>query len=37
VHLGQPGQVGGIYVAYAANGVLTADALRLCGGTFVNR
>ena len=37
VHLGQPGQVGGIYVAYGADGVLTADALRLCGGTFVNR
>jgi hypothetical protein len=37
VHLGQPGQVGQIYVAYAADGVLTADAQRLCGGVFVNR
>jgi hypothetical protein len=37
VHLGQPGQVGAIYVAYGADGVLTADAQRLCGGTFLNR
>jgi hypothetical protein len=37
VHLGQPGQVGDIYVAYGADGVLTADAQRLCGGTFLNR
>jgi hypothetical protein len=37
VHLGRPGQVGDIYVAYGADGVLTADALRLCGGTFLNR
>jgi hypothetical protein len=37
VHLGQPGQVGQIYVAYAADGVLTADAQKLCGGVFVNR
>ena len=37
VHLGQPGQVGQIYVAYGADGVLTADAQRLCGGVFVNR
>jgi hypothetical protein len=37
VHLGQPGQVGQIYVAYGADGVLTADAQRLCGGTFLNR
>jgi hypothetical protein len=37
VHLGQPGEVGDIYVAYGADGVLTADAQRLCGGTFLNR
>jgi hypothetical protein len=37
VHLGQPGQVGQIYVAYGADGVLTADAQRLCGGNFINR
>jgi hypothetical protein len=37
VHLGQPGEVGQVYVAYAADGVLTADAQRLCGGVFLNR
>jgi hypothetical protein len=37
VHLGQPGQVGQIYVAYGADGVLTADAQRLCDGAFINR
>jgi hypothetical protein len=37
VHLGQPGTVGQIYVAYGADGVLTPDAQRLCGGVFVNR
>jgi hypothetical protein len=37
VHLGQPGEVGEIYVAYGADGVLTGDAIRLCGGTFINR
>ena len=37
VHLGRPGEVGQIYVAYGADGVLTADAQRLCGGTFINR
>jgi hypothetical protein len=37
VHLGQPGEVGEIYVAYGADGVLTADARELCGGVFVNR
>ncbi len=36
VHLGTPGQVGQVFVAYGADGVLTADARRLCGGTFVN-
>jgi hypothetical protein len=36
VHLGQPGEVGEIYVAYGANGVLTAEAQELCGGVFVN-
>ena len=36
VHLGQPGEVGQVYVAYTADGVLTADALRLCGGVFLN-
>ncbi len=36
VHLGQPGEVGEVYVAYTADGVLTADALRLCGGVFLN-
>ena len=37
VHLGQPGEVGEVFVAYGADGLLTADALRLCGGTFLNR
>jgi hypothetical protein len=37
VHLGQPGQVGAIYVAYGADGALTADTQRLCSGTFLNR
>ena len=37
VHLGRPGEVGQVYVAYAADGVLTADAQRLCGGVFLNR
>jgi hypothetical protein len=37
VHLGRPGEVGQIYVAYGADGALTADAQRLCGGTFINR
>ena len=37
VHLGQPGEVGQIYVAYAADGVLTPDAQRLCSGGFINR
>jgi hypothetical protein len=36
VHLGQPGEVGQVYVAYTADGVLTADAMRLCGGVFLN-
>jgi hypothetical protein len=37
VHLGRPGEVGQVFVAYGADGVLTADAQRLCGGTFINR
>jgi hypothetical protein len=37
VHLGRPGDVGQVFVADAADGVLTADAQRLCGGVFVNR
>ena len=37
VHLGQPGEVGEVYVAYGADGVLTAEARELCGGVFVNR
>jgi hypothetical protein len=37
VHLGQPGEVGQVYVAYGADEVLTPDAQALCGGTFVNR
>ena len=37
VHLGRPGEVGSIYVAYGADGALTADAVRLCGGAFRNR
>jgi hypothetical protein len=37
VHLGQPGEVGQVYVAYTADGALTADAVRLCGGEFLNR
>ena len=36
VHTRQPGAVGQVYVAYTADGILTADALRLCGGVFVN-
>ena len=35
--LGQPGEVGEVYVAYTADaGVLTADTRRLCGGVFLN-
>ena len=37
VHLGRPGHVGQVFVAYAANGVLTPEALQLCRGEFVNR
>jgi hypothetical protein len=37
VHLGRPGQVGQIYVAYGADGALTAEAQRLCGGSSINR
>jgi hypothetical protein len=37
VHLGRPGEVGQVYVAYGADGVLTGDAQRLCGGLFINR
>ena len=37
VHLGRPGEVGRIYVAYPASGVLTAEAEALCSGEFVNR
>jgi hypothetical protein len=37
VHLGRPGEVGQIYVAYGADGVLTHEAQRLCGGSFINR
>jgi hypothetical protein len=45
VHLGRPGEVGqipegemhSVYVAYPASGVLTAAAIELCGGVFVNR
>lgn len=37
VHLGRPGEVGQVFVAYTANGVPTADALRLCGNQYVNR
>src|SRR5215212_2054310 len=37
VHLGRPGEVGQAYVAYTADGTLTADAQRLCGGQFLNR
>jgi hypothetical protein len=37
VHLGTPGEVGAVYVAYAADGVLTAEAQALCGGAFLNR
>jgi hypothetical protein len=36
VHLGQPGEVGQVYVAYGADGVLTPEAQAFCGGTFVN-
>lgn len=37
VHLGQPGTVSGdIYVAYGADGALTAAAWELCDGVFVN-
>ncbi len=37
VHLGRPGQVGQVYVAYGADGALTTEAQRLCGGSFINR
>jgi hypothetical protein len=37
VHLGQPGEVGQVYVAYGADGVLTPDAQAFCSGTFLNR
>ena len=37
VHLGVPGQVGQVFVAYPSSGVLTAEAINLCGGEFVNR
>ena len=36
VHLGRPGEVGTVMVAYA-NGTLTAAGQAMCGGTFVNR
>ena len=36
VHLGRPGEVGQVFVADPASGVLTSDALRLCDGEFVN-
>lgn len=36
VHLGRPGEVGQIYVAYPSSGVLTPEAVDLCGGEFVN-
>ncbi|MFC5380765.1 hypothetical protein [Aquipuribacter nitratireducens] len=36
VHLGTPGSVGEIYVAYPASGVLNPEAVELCGGEFVN-
>lgn len=37
VHLGKPGQKSGdVYVAYPASGVLTPEAMDLCGGEFVN-
>lgn len=36
VHLGQPGKVGQIYVAYPNSGVLTPEAVDLCGRDFVN-
>lgn len=37
VHLGRPGEVGPIYVAYTHDGTLTADALQRCPDGFVNR
>lgn len=37
VHLGQPGQVGEVYVAYTASGELTPEAHERCGGQFRNR
>jgi hypothetical protein len=37
VHLGRPGEVQPIYVAYTADGTLTQDAWDRCGGEFVNR
>ena len=36
VHLGRPGEVQSIYVAYTADGTLTQDAWDQCGGEFVN-
>jgi hypothetical protein len=36
VHLGQPGEVGEVWVAYNAAGVLDPKAVELCGGEFLN-
>ncbi len=36
VHLGRPGEVQTVMVAYA-NGTMTAAARDMCGGTFLNR
>ena len=36
VHLGRPGEVQTVMVAYA-NGTLTAAASAMCGGVFLNR
>ncbi|HSK25704.1 MAG TPA: hypothetical protein VK894_02190 [Jiangellales bacterium] len=37
VHLGRPGEVGQVYVAYTADGTLTSDATELCEDGFLNR
>jgi len=37
VHLGQPGEVGQVFVLYTAFGVLKPAAVDMCGGKFVNR
>ncbi len=37
VHMGRPGMVQNIQVAYTATGALTPAAQQMCGGEFLNR